>query len=88
MIKTDDDPAAAPEIEINTRLQFALCIALVESILVKDEQYSAMAVCIADDIAEKLKPQQVRTVQLAVQSYICYLGNLPASSGALNRRLS
>ena len=88
MIKTDADPAAAPEIEINTRLQFALCIALVESILVKDQQYSAMAVCIADDIAEKLKPQQVRTVQLAVQSYISYLGNLPASSGALNRRLS
>lgn len=73
MFETIVNEGPAGKVSLSTKLQFALCLALVESILTDDEAYSAIAVKIADDLAEQLKPNQVALAQQAVQSYLDYL---------------
>ena len=73
MFETIVTEGPVDKVSLSTRLQFALCLALVESILTDDEVYSAIAVNIADDLAEQLKPNQVALAQQAVQCYLDYL---------------
>ncbi len=62
-----------PEMSLSTRLQFALGLALIESITTSDEAYSAIAVNIADALAENMQPKHVTMVQQAVTSYLAYV---------------
>ena len=73
MFETIINEGPAVQLSLTSRLQFALCLALVEAVLTDDEAYSAVAVNIADDLADNLTPNQVALAQQAAQSYLDYL---------------